>query len=182
MASIGVHSEIYDIVGPDQLGVDPCASFLPLYGSDEDGDGKIDPHPNYAAQGLSLVWPRAFLTYLGEQNADGTFTTGLAVGERWAAESVPNPSYALTGQVSPGVVSPKTEMTYFWLPGARHITAENPAGEVILDVAQIPKGLWGVTLISFTGQTWNVPNDLWRFDATDPSFDPSSQNEWLVVE
>jgi hypothetical protein len=182
VASTGIHSEIYDIVGPDQLGVDPCATFFPLYGADADGDGVMDPHPTYGSEGLYEVWPRAFLSYLGEPQADGTFVNDLEVGHRWAAEAVPNPAYPIFGQARPGEVVPRTEMEFMWLPGARHFSPENLAGEVVTDVAQLPKGAWSVTLISFTGQTWNVPNDTWRFDPTDPSFDPASQLEWLVVE
>ncbi len=125
---------------------------------------------------------------------------------------------------------PVNEMSMTWSPVARHYYAEgsysyddkgpydlidvrcfdDPSG-VYPDIAtcdgsqhtpaDIPKGAWQMTMISYTGQTWVVPNEIGNpneayklgmfskgngfdgaMESTDPSFTVASQDVWLTTE
>lgn len=188
LTSTGVHSAIYDLAGPEDFGTAACGTILPLYAPDADNNGQFDPHPKYAALGLKDVWPKVYLEYLGQPTlADGsvTFDSGLAPGERWAAESVPSPAYLALGDVEPGGTTFESQLEFVWLPAAQHTTVDASGietVETVQDPSQIPKGAWAITLVSFTGQTWTVPNELAAFPAIDPSFVPSKQVAWIEVQ
>jgi len=185
--AVGIHSSIFDVPGPEDFGPDSCGAIFPLYAPDEDGDGHFDPHPNpaIAAQGVFNVWPKVFLQYLGVPSTDDqgntTYASGLAEGEAWAGENVPSPRYTLLGTLQPGQTVYEPSLDYVWLPAALHITPENPAGEIVQDVSQIPKGAWSITMISFTGQTWTIPNKLVTYPPTG-DWDPSIEGGVLDVE
>jgi len=70
------------------------------------------------------------------------------------------------------------------------------------NASEIPKGAWSITVISFTGQTWTVPNEIGlpsmayalgmlskpdgsfsgAMESTDPSFNVASQSGYLTTE
>ncbi len=81
-----------------------CATALPVWLVDDDGDGQVDPYPAdlQASQGLLDVWPRVYIEYLGQQVDDpdtggiafeselGTFRhRGETLPERWRTEAFP---------------------------------------------------------------------------------------------
>jgi hypothetical protein len=189
LESMAVNSELLELGGPEDFDAGECGAIFPLYAPDADGDGEFDPHPTYGDLGLYDIWPRVYLQFLGTPiEADGrvTFENELAVGESWAAENVPNPTYAIFGTAQPGQTAFLDRLEALWLPGARHTTttAEDGAvtSETVTDVSLIPKGAWSVTVITHTGQTWSLPNDLYRYEPTVGSFDPDSQKQWLDVQ
>ena len=179
----GVHSE-----EPLEL-ADPtateCPVFFPVYAQDLDGDGVIDPHwnPDYAAQGLVAVWPRLYLQFGTPDPLTGLVgDASLEPGESWASEAVTNPTLALFGSIKAGELQPMTQLPFLWVPAALH-TLPDGTQEKVQDPSQIPAGAWTLTVVSFTGQTWQIPNELPAFPAVaDSAFDPTLQAGYLTVK
>lgn len=170
--SIGVYSQLVTLEGPFD-GSDPCGTYFLFYAVDANGDGAPDPHPEpaLAAAGVYDIWPRVYLQYLGED---------LAEGESWAAEAAVYPGPILGGQVAVGVPTPVTGLDLVWIPAARHTLPDG--NEEVVSAPSLPSGAWSITVVSITGQTWTVPNELPAFPATDTRFDPESQAAVLIVE
>jgi hypothetical protein len=185
--ALPIQSSLLQFDGPAAVAEGGCGTIFPLYAPDDDGDGHFDPHPNpaVAEQGVFNVWPKIFVQYLGTpvDNDDGsvTYENDMEEGESWAGENVPSPKYTLLGTLSPGATVLKDDLDYVWLPGALHFTAEHPEGEIVQDVSLIPRGAWSLTMISFTGQTWTIPNVLPAYPV-EGDWDPSSQTVVLDVE
>lgn len=179
LESVGVHSQILDLTGPFD-GTDSCGTMFLEYAPDADGDGAPDPHPNpeYAAEGALDLWPKVYLQYYGPDAA--TPGGGLEAGESWAAEAIVYPLDVMTGAVPVGVPTPVTSLQLVWVPAAMH-TLPDGTSEVV-DAPNLPAGVWSITVVQITGQTWTVPNELAAFPATDGSFDPLSQAAGLGVQ
>ncbi len=171
LASIGVHSEVYELAGPFD-GTEMCDTAFWTFATDTDGDGAADPHPNenFAAVGTKDYWPRVYLRYNGETPA----------GEYYASEALP--LAAAFGVGLPPVNTPTPITTFDLLfPGkAIHVYADGT--EEVLEGEAIPRGEWSITVVQFTGQTWTLPNVLAAYPATDPSFDPAGQAAVLTIE
>lgn len=179
----GIDSAIYTLPGPASFGPTSCGAIFPVWAPDTDGDGNYDPHPTFGALGLPDLWPRVYLQYLGVPTGDPRApfeTSGLGAGESWAAEAMPSPAYALLGMVPPGGRGYFPTLDMVWLPAAEHTTAAGT--EVVQDPTAIPAGAWSITVVSFTGETWTVPNQLAGFPSADPSFQPLSQAVFLEVQ
>jgi len=154
-----------NFTGPfDPSAIDPCDTAFWLEYVDADGDGNVDPHPDFPPElGIPDVWPRVVLTYLGVPSADGDSydPSALPEGESWASVGLP---YFLEG-LNPATVppvntpTPITAMSVGWAPSALRT---NPDGtqDSISDPTQIPTGAWQITVIAKTGQTWSIPNEL----------------------
>jgi len=172
LASTGVHSAIVELADPFD-GTDPCGTMFLYYAEDADADGAPDPHPNpaLAAGGALDVWPRIYLQYLGEE---------LEPGESWAAEVVVDPTPLLSGAVTVGVPTPVTSLTGFWIPAAVHTLPDGT--EETVTAPDLPAGAWSVSVVSITGQTWTVPNEVAAFPATVDGYDPGAQGAALLVE
>jgi hypothetical protein len=68
------------------------------------------------------------------------------------------PAPVLTGQVPLGVPTPLTRYELIWVPAAQHVL---PDGSVeVVTAPDLPAGAWALSVVSFTGQTWTVPNEL----------------------
>lgn len=184
LGSIGVHAALtaeqtLDLDGPFD-GSDPCGTMFLFYAPDADADGAPDPHPNpaLAAQGLYDIWPKVYLQYYG---ADVTQPgVGLEPGESWAAEAVVYPAPLLTGDATLGAPTPRTSLDVVWIPGAVHTLPDGT--EETVYAPDLPPGLWSITVVQYTGQTWTIPNELPAFPSTDAAFDPLSQAVGLTVE
>lgn len=179
LSSIGVHSEVLDLTGPFD-GTDPCGTMFLVYAPDADGDGAPDPHPNpdLAAQGALDLWPKIYLQYWGpDVTREGE---GLEAGESWAAEALVDPTPFYLGTAPVGVPTPATTLNALWVPAAIHTLPDGT--EEVVYPPDLPAGLWSITVVQITGQTWTVPNELGAFAATDASFDPLSQLVGLTVE
>lgn len=170
--STGIYSQVVTLEGPFD-GTDPCGTYFLFYAVDADADGAPDPHPEpaLAAAGAYDIWPRVYLQYLG---------TDLEAGESWAAEAVVYPGVLLTGQVPVGVPTPVTGLDLVWVPAALHTLPDGT--EEVVTPPNLPAGAWSITVVSITGQTWTVPNELPAFPATDAAFDPATQGASLLVE
>ncbi len=181
----GIGSAVYTLPGPTSFGPGSCGAIFPVQAPDADGDGEFDPHPSFGALGLKDLWPKVYLEYLGVPGVDDSgalvFANDLAEGESWAAEAVPSPAYALTGLVLPGETAFFPSLEVAWLPAASHTLADGNE-EIVMNPTELPKGAWSVSVVSFTGQTWTVPNELAGIPAADGVFEPASQLVWIEVE
>ena len=168
----------------DLATLQPCDTALWVWMVDADEDGVLDPYPGQtqAEAGFYDVWPRVYIEYTGE----------LPEGERWVSENFPlgfdlaiNPDPAQFGPL--GVPFPVESLSVLWSPVFRHYweggtdgtDASGPFDYVDLrdaDVASedVPAGQYALTVVSFTGQTWTLPNDIGLLDL--PSFDDSLDN------
>lgn len=171
----------------------PCQTALWPLLVDADLDGVVDPYPAeaQAAAGLLDVWPRVYLAYTGEL---AEFTVdGVTYPERWVAEAFPmageiGAAAAYLG-APPGVAAaafgpigapfPVTELSITFAPIFRHyhaagamgVDANGPFDLVDLTTGlppdTVPAGQWSVTLVSYSGQTWNLPNEAAALGAVD---------------
>ncbi|TNE89124.1 MAG: hypothetical protein EP330_11840 [Deltaproteobacteria bacterium] len=198
-----IHAEVqglnYDLDGPFDL-TDPqeCQTGILVVANDKDGDGVIDFHPLFGDPVLDIT-PQVYLTFLGEsQNEDGTWNSSLGPNESWAGLA----AYSILAlqplrdmaradgrdNDADGVVDESTEepvntpfllpeATLMWLPAGLHTDGDEDWLET--DPLALPRGHWDITLISDSGQTWTVPNDLAYFPSTDSAYDPARQAETL---
>lgn len=167
IAATAVHSELVQLDGPFD-GTSLCETALWFYAPDADGDGAPDPHPNeqLAAAGLFDVWPKVYL-----QTTDDTGT--------WASEAVVYPSPLLDGSATLGTPSPLTELTVVFVPAAIHTRTDGT--EETVYAPDLPQATWSVTVVSFTGQTWTLPNELPGVGVTATDWDPTLQGVGLSV-
>jgi hypothetical protein len=193
----------------DPASMAPCGTALWVELRDADGDGVVDPYPAepQASSGLLDVWPRVFLEYVGEP-LDTFEYQGRELPERWVSQAhplageilgaagqaglPPGEAAALLGPV--GAPFPVAELSVTFLPvflhyhagGAMGVDVNGPFDLVDLTVvptAPVPTGAWAVTVVSFTGQTWTLPNDvgLLGLPSFDPGLEPALQGQPLVL-
>lgn len=169
LQSTGIHSELVELGDP---GTD-CGVYFPFYAPDSNGDGQLDPHPTpaLAQAGLFDVWPKVYLQYAGDD---------LEAGESWATEAPLYPTPILTGAATVGVPAAATSVDAVFVPAAVHTLPDGT--EETVYAPDLPAGPWSVTVISFTGQTWTVPNEVAAFGATVDGFDPLGQAATLTIE
>lgn len=200
-----------DLANPCAPGADPrfcsdttlCEGAFSVFYADKDGDGFMDPHPDYPPDfGLKDIWPRVFLEYLGTPTlVDGvpqvdengfpliTPPTDLAPGEFWGGENFP---FALEATfnlaIAPvGVPTKMPEISVLFPPLVAKFDAEGNATlydlSIEADRAAVPRGIWGVNIISWTGQTWGLPNEIseWGLESTDPAFLSKTQGGFLLT-
>lgn len=182
----------------------PCGTALWVWMNDADGDGALDPYPEepQASAGLFDVWPRTYLEYTGEL---ATFEhEGRELPERWVAEAYPL-AFEIAGTLltggDPSMLGPigvpfpahslsvtlSSTFVHYHEGGAAGVDENGPFD--LVDVhdpaaaAIVPDGAWAVTLVSFTGQTWTVPNEIATegLPSLDPAFDPATQGVPLVL-
>lgn len=234
LRSTGIHTAftededgVLEIANACTPGADPrfcipetgCESAFSLYYRDADGNGSMDPHPDYPPEfGLKDIYPRVLLQYLGttETGADGKVVrdpdTGFPViippdlpeGVSWGTE---NFTYGLEAAFGIPVIPLETptkvpEITVMFPPlVAKFYDTWEPdcGGEPPEDLsegctllydlsdpaqaAEVPKGIWGINVISWTGQTWGIPNEIseWGLPATQDGFDPKAQGGFLLT-
>lgn len=185
LQSTDIRSELTEITGPwdgspktlaDSLAA--CETMFFVHFVDEDDDGAADPHwvEDYAALGLRKAWPRVYAQLVEGQ--DGP----LEAGEAWVVEAFPDPFLldAFGGPVATGVPTPLTELRVAFPPAGQHVL---PDGSVeVVPAPSLPDGLWAVTVVLETGQTWTLPNQLPAFGVTDPEWNPATQAQALVLE
>jgi hypothetical protein len=188
----------------------PCAAAVWGWLVDADADGLVDPYPApaQAEKGLLDIWPRVYLEYAGTLS---TFEhEGVELPERWVAEAFPLageisvvaagygiPPGAAAGQlgVPVGVPTALHDLSVTFAPVFRHYhvgggDGVDPNGPFdLLDLttgevspAEIPTGGWSVTLVSFTGQTWTVPNEIGGLPSTDPEVFPEPERQGAPLE
>lgn len=198
-ASDGAGWDVLTLTGPMDVesayageAYDPCDVAFAIYIPDDDGAGDGEPHPNesYASSNFIEAWPRVYLQYLG----DGDVT--LAEGESYTTEAIwakqldaleAIATYGLTWQQALGAgglsfnsVAPVLDLELYLPPVALHTTADGTA--VPVQGANMPKGSWAVTVVSFTGQTWTLPNSLAAFQSTSATWNEKLQGAALTVE
>ncbi len=180
-------------------GLPACASALWLWMVDDDGDGLVDPYPAeaQAASGLLNIWPRVFLESMSEDLPMFEYE-GQMLPERWVSEAFPlavdiwlaaanGGGPANFGPI--GVPFPLAALDVSASPVFRHYHARGQLGVDangpfdLVDTRNggggpVPTGAWSATVMSFTGQTWTLPNDigLIPLPSTAPAeFDPATQ-------
>ena len=183
----------------------PCDTALWVWMVDADDDGAIDPYPGetQAAAGFLDVWPRVYLEYVGtptEVDGEVVLESDLEPGERWVSENFPlgfdlvlDPDGSRFGPID--VPFPVETLSVLWSPVFRHYweggtdgtDANGPFDYVDLraaDVAvdDVPAGQYAVTLVSFTGQTWTLPNEIALLPSNDGSVDNATQGATLTVQ
>lgn len=195
--------------GCEPSSIAPCGTALFVRMTDADLDGIVDPYPSEreASGGLLDIWPRVFMEYVGEDL--GTFEyNGRQVRERWLSQGFPMageifgaagaagvPPGEAAGNFGPiGSPFPVQELSVTFSPVFRHQYAGGTEGEnadgpydyvspTPDDPAGVPTGAWSVTLITFTGQTWKIPNEIVKFGlpALDPAVDHAGQGIGLEL-
>lgn len=177
----GIHTELLQIADPGA----ECGAGVPLSVRDLDGDGLADPHPLFPDEpSLIDIWPQAYLAWLGSPAEDGSLVNDLEEGEAWVGLATVNPYYYTLGVAPVNGVEVLPEAQLVWLPGATHILPDG-SEEMILDPLEMPAGVYGLTLVAHTGQTWTVPNSLGTeaFPSTDPDrYDPATQATTVYIE
>lgn len=146
---------------------EPCRTYFPVVVVDADMDGAPDPHPTYGDLGLVDVWPRVYFGF-----------EGPGEGESWAAEAAIPPDPAWLAQPLNTPIA-ATSLDALFLPVARHTLPDGSAEQV--QAPDLPAGRWSVTVISPTGQTWAVPNELAGVASRSPTWDPARQGVALEV-
>ena len=180
-----IHSAIYDLTGPISAD-DPCGTNFLVELVDDDGDGQPDEHPSYpGTPGAYDIWPRIYLSYLGKAQADGSIIDDLEAGESWAAEALIDPTVWLDLDTFEWLIpvntpSPVLDLNVVWVPAALHTS--DGVEEVVAVPTSLPSGAWAVTVVSLTGQTWTLPNELYAYGSTDASYDASTQGAVLLVQ
>lgn len=182
----------YDLDGPFD-GTAPCQAGFLYHARDLDGDGEVDPHPDFPdIHELADAWPRIGLVYMGQPidaDADGypeAFSSGLEPGEYYKSLGSVDPRYWMMNLLPVGEQVLITELDVAWLPGGIHGVPQadgTVVEESITDPMDLPAGMWSITVILETGQTWSIPNGLGGPDAasTDASYDTSGQVGWLEL-
>jgi hypothetical protein len=112
-----------------------------------------------------------YLRYQGEE---------LAEGEVWGTELGVYPAQLLDGSAVPGVPTYTSAMTGVYYGAALHILPDGT--EEYVFAGDIPTGQWMMTLVSFTGQTWTVPNELPELGSTGDGWDPARQGAFVTME
>lgn len=183
--STGIDSDLLRLAGPDEATADCLTGLLVLVEPDAEGApaphwvyGAIEvPEGNQAAQFLQnnayAVWPRVLAVYTGEGD------TALAPGEMYVSEAIHDPG-AVARDWPVGQPFPVASLDLTFVPGVQHVLPDGST-EFLLDPTEVPQGEWAVTVVSITGQTWTVPNEVAAYPATTDDFDPLLQGARLQV-
>jgi len=171
-----------EMTGPFD-GTNPCDTAFHILVNDLDLNGEPDPHPdpNLAALGLYDIWPRIYLQYVGLPDTSGNFVNDLSENEAYLGQGVVFPDFLATGEFVLNAPMLQDTLNVMWLPAAIH-QLPNQGETVVTNPLALPKGGWGVSIVSITGQTWTVPNGLAAYDSTNPEFIPLSQLAFVLVE
>lgn len=172
--------------GCDLATIQPCgtAQYVQIVDADLDGVADPNPDPALAALGILDIWPRVYIEStapLGEFEVDG-----VPYRERWVTQAFPllgeiatvaagipaPPEQAAAFLGLPiGVPTPSYEVSVTFVPVFLHFHADgalaSPNGPYdVVDLQDpqaptdvLPEGPWATTVITFTGQTWTVPNE-----------------------
>ena len=181
--SISVASELgLELTGPFD-GTDLCDTAFIQMVYDLDVNGVPDPHPEpaLAAVGALNIWPKAYVQYVGVPQEDGSLLSELPFGESVVGEAIVYPDFLASGVFPLNTPVPATSINYIWVPAASHRYPDGTS-ETITIPTDLPAGVWAVTLVSITGQTWTLPNELANYGSLDVSFDPATQAGFLSVE
>lgn len=207
LSSVAIEARFGDIAlsltGPFNTDApDPCDTAFWVHLRDEDADGEIDPHPTLGALGASDVWPRVYLRWLGEpvdENQDGFANRfdrgGIPSDVSFATEGLPFAPQLATlppEQLEPRIGSPfpVTSLDVALPPVARRFGPEDPPEGSIVSAADVPAGAWSITVVSETGQTWAIPNELetrlsWLNPVPPPGVTSESlpeQGRWIYID
>lgn len=157
-SSVGIETPFFRLNAPTAA---QCPARFLVTLTDNDGDGAIDPHtnPQLAAAGLFDISPKVYLIYL--KALDGS---PPEAGHSWVAEAPVYPAGFVppAGEHLPGETFTSDTLTTLFIPAAQHTYIDESGEEVseIVGAADMPAGYWAVAVVSETGQTWVVPNQL----------------------
>ncbi len=187
LLSTGIESDLIQIASPAEATEACLTGFLTLVEADAE-TGEPLPHWVYGSvevpsgypeaailqQVAYAVWPRVFASYTGVGGPP------LLPGESWTSEAVHDPD-TVTEAWPPNTYFPNSSLNMTFVPAALH-TLPDGSQEFVFDREALPRGEWAVTVISPSGQTWTLPNEIAAYPSTSPDFDPLSQGARLYVQ
>jgi hypothetical protein len=185
LQSTGINSDLIEIAGPDEATAECVTGFMVVVEGDAEGNpaphwvyGEVDvPAGNAAGAYLKAnafaVWPRVVATYTGVGDV------ALEPGELYISEAAHDPD-TVRGEWPVNTPFPVASLNMTFVPGVQHILPDGSV-EVLLDAAAVPTGEWALTVISPSGQTWTVPNEIAGYPAASPDYDPQPQGARLQV-
>lgn len=174
---------VLDLTGPLDIDAvlagtaayDPCDVAFNLWIPDDDGafDGNPHPNPAYAELGLIEIWPRFYLQYLGDDLEEGESYVSEAVWATPVLSPLAFQSAFLSGALAFDTIIPQSSLDLYFPPVAVHRLPDGT--EATVQGADVPAGAWSLTVVSITGQTWTLPNDLSAFPSGSSTYVPSQQ-------
>lgn len=167
LESVGVEADYGEglalsIPGPyDPAAPDPCASAFWFTRRDADGDGDVDPHPQLPL--LEDRWPQVILQWLGTPiDADGDgVTDSFDRGDVHAdvligALGDPEPAGGVLPE--PNTPTPVTALDVRFTGLGQRILPDGTREPILGD--GLPPGAYAINVVSDSGQTWTLPNEL----------------------
>lgn len=164
-------ARLADTGAPDTGGID---------GGDGDGGadtGAAEPGPSPTADPLAS-WPKVYLELVAPDAGP------LPEGERWRSQAglVAQPLID-AGLLTFGATTPAllTGLPYGFGGAAERVSPDGSA-ELITDPEAIPAGMWAVTVVSLSGQTWTVPNETGGLPSLGDDFIAAEQAGLLRID
>lgn len=158
------------LAAPTSEPPNPCEAAFIVRIVDADDDGVPDPHPDYPPEaGVLDVWPRVYLSWLGEPTTEGgtpSYDRSADPRATWTTEALPYvdqlPALLADPQLLDALLNDAlpTGQLVAATTGAFRRTAGDGSSVVITDPGEVPTGAWSVTVVLQSGQTWTVPNEL----------------------
>lgn len=159
------HARLEVQTGPVWPGGDPvCAPSFAYVRADADGDGTADDSPLVPVPLFEDRWPRVVFQWLGEpvdRDGDGTtdaFDRGddedvtiAVLGEPTLPDGAPQPA--------PETVVRTARLDVRFTALGLRIEADG-SQTLLLDESVLPRGAWGITVITRQGLLWTLPNEL----------------------
>ena len=144
---------------------------------DDTGELVVEPPTPPTVDPLAS-WPKVYLQLVAPDAGP------LAEGEVWRSQAglVAQPLID-AGLITFGAPTPTllTGLPYGFGGVAEHVLPDGTV-ELVSDPAAIPPGMWAVTVVSLTGQTWTVPNETGGLPSLGDDFDPAGQAGLLRIE
>ena len=123
-------------------------------------------------------WPKVYLELVAPDAGP------LAEGERWQSQAGLVAQPLIDGGLLTFGATVPTLLTGlpYGFGGAAQRTAPDGTVELITDPEAIPAGMWAVTVVSLSGQTWTVPNETAKLPSLGEDFVAAAQGGLLRID
>ena len=190
-----------------------CEGAFSVWYPDRNGDGAMDLHPDFGEDfNLKETWPKVLVQFMGTPELDGNGEpvrdeNGYPVftpfesedGSFWATENFTYGQNSVFGiaMVPVGVPTKQPAISVTFPPlVAKFYPPEHPFCEGVVgdcfelfDLSipeqrdQVPRGVWSLNLVSWTGQVWTQPNEIaeWGVPSSVEGFDSKSQGGFILT-